>query len=247
MSVARQPSRQRIESTRAGGQAFTLVELLVVIAIIGVLASLLLPALASAKNRARRIACLSNLRQQGIAWHLYLDENADTFPDRRDLKISLPGGYKPWTTWPKSDPRAGWAAAQLSTLLSAKPSWMCPAVAHSPMMRFPQSSQASDATTNATRVGYWMWRFDRADAEVGLDNFWSKTVEKAIADLRLAGNTNAPAPAGPQDLELVVDIYFPGTVPSLPPALAGAAAHPQGRNRLCADGHADFVRDTRLK
>jgi prepilin-type N-terminal cleavage/methylation domain-containing protein/prepilin-type processing-associated H-X9-DG protein len=59
---------------------FTLVELLVVLAIIGILASLLLPALGRGRARAQSAACLNNLRQLGIAFQLYLHDNADTFP-----------------------------------------------------------------------------------------------------------------------------------------------------------------------
>ena len=67
-------------SGRRSERGFTLIELLVVIAIIAVLAGLLLPTLGKATERARATACLSNLKQLGVALRLYLDENGNRMP-----------------------------------------------------------------------------------------------------------------------------------------------------------------------
>jgi len=68
--------------------AFTLIELLVVIAVIGVLASLLLPALARTKDQGRNTVCVSQLRQLGIATRLYTDDNNSILPEAELLPTS---------------------------------------------------------------------------------------------------------------------------------------------------------------
>jgi prepilin-type N-terminal cleavage/methylation domain-containing protein/prepilin-type processing-associated H-X9-DG protein len=76
-----QPAGSRFE------RAFTLIELLVVIAILAIIAALLLPGLSRAKESGRGTACLSNLRQIGVALQLYVNDNQNRLPVMRDAPV----------------------------------------------------------------------------------------------------------------------------------------------------------------
>src|SRR5688500_8076820 len=84
---------------RTSSKAFTLIELLVVVAIIAILAAMLLPALKRAKDNAKSAACISNLRQLGVIFHLYASDWDGSLP----MIIYAPpppvNTVEPWRQW----------------------------------------------------------------------------------------------------------------------------------------------------
>ena len=125
----------RVHSTNG----FTLIELLVVIAIIAILAGLLLPALAKAKDKAKAAQCMSNLHQIGIAALLYGDDSNNSFYYYLDSdgNATFPNGGQ-WTASPRSDillspdhnDDAYWALGYLKYFAGNRKVFRCPSSIH---------------------------------------------------------------------------------------------------------------------
>lgn len=114
--------RPRLNQWSPRVAAFTLVELLIVVGILIILAGLLLPALSRGKELARATACLSNLRQLGIAAHVYSVDNNGTLPDFRGWLARSSSNYMEGPIIPDADITTG----ELYPYLKNKKVYLCP-------------------------------------------------------------------------------------------------------------------------
>src|SRR5881628_1999824 len=113
MADLRQRSARAACARLRGGAGFTLIELLVVIAIIAILASLLLPALTRAKQKACTISCINNIKQLQLCWIMYPGDNSDMCPPNEARGGSASDGHNTnanaWVYgWVPSDTTTFW-------------------------------------------------------------------------------------------------------------------------------------------
>ncbi len=237
------------------GAAFTLIELLVVIAIIAILAAILFPVFAQAREKARQIACLSNMKQWGSGFMMYIQDYDETFPSQQ---------FDPNASWvtviqPYAENKKGIGAGNETTAFSGAQAKiaLCPDMTDK---RLGNRTVGGVTRKDYPRLSYGMndWAVGSRIApsgQVDPQSFRSLAIFPQPSSTILLGeqflNFNQMVYFPPCHDEYIVNTYSRGRVgdarfdQTIPGITGGAASnldarHSGGANFLFCDGHAKW-------
>lgn len=206
-------------------RGFTLIELLVVIAIIAILAAILFPVFAQAREKARQISCASNLKQLGLAVSLYVQDYDEAYPtldtNNPTLGVVNDGSVKMWASW----------MPQIYPYVKSKGLFTCPDGVHSLTITYAdgESFQAQQIGMNQNLISPGNVTLAQVNRASELPEFADCSATLFPAPFRIY-NANDPSYWG---------TYGAAFNPSF-------ARHNGGSNICFTDGHVKYFRDTTI-
>ena len=214
--------------------AFTLIELLVVIAIIAILAAILFPAFARARENARRASCQSNLKQLSIGMHMYLQDVDNMYPPYYNYGSEFGG------------PNIGWGEA-IFPYIKNQQVFQCPSEPTKTGATGDYDNDFSDYFYNANfgigwqsyGWGQWPSKYQVKDSEIS-----------APSVVVMSGDNASSASSNSAGCFSSVVADCPSAIPSIgvayPPSAAARIRHLEGANYAFADGHVKWLKPEKL-
>jgi prepilin-type N-terminal cleavage/methylation domain-containing protein len=229
--------------------AFTLIELLVVIAIIAILASMLLPALASAKQKAHRASCLNNLRQTGLAFAVWAGDQNDRLPMQVPKEAGGPPDQDKLMTAPFNAGFTYQVFGVMSNELSTPKILICPSDVRTAHSNFTMQAgnTAAGAFFNNTAISYFVGKDCNLVSPqmllIGDRNIvGSATAQTLPAAIPNDGYGNSPANGSGRTCMMGSKFNAGATAPAWTERM-----HARNGNVLLSDGSAQQVNSLRLR
>jgi prepilin-type N-terminal cleavage/methylation domain-containing protein/prepilin-type processing-associated H-X9-DG protein len=228
---------------------FTLIELLVVIAIIAILAAMLLPALSKAKEKGKRTACMSNMRQVGVALQMY-GSDYDKCPPRVHPVVDFNNPYAEPNALSLLMPYLG---SKASSGLASPAVFNCPSLKPNPDPAFaPTKFSSTGLSVNCVPLARSLAVVRRPSATIVIQEAWSLShviwnqAELVSAD-RIPGIINGLRPGRFQEWHMWSSRADSPSFLSDTPREHLSNVHDEGGNLVFVDGHAEYKKYRKLR